>query len=241
MSENYLIYPTKVMKITQNHTQGNHAGNSGGKPWDFPVDEACEDTGRSLFYCPCDAMKVVRVYGVGSVGTNTIWLESVSPVDMPCGRDQITIMVMHPNDDDLEKIKVGQVFRRGQPMFREGTDGNATGNHFHMAVGTGTINGNGWASNGKAWVLTVSGKVLKANEAFFVDENTKILKSGGYDWKMATNNYAKKVDNTPDKYAKEAVEWAIKNKILQGSDGDYMLHSPVTRQDLLVFLYRTLH
>ena len=50
-----------------------------------------------------------------------------------------------------------------------------------------------------------------------------------------------KKDNTPDSYAKEAVEWAVKKGILVGdSNGDYKLHSNVTRQDVLVFLHRAL-
>lgn len=50
-----------------------------------------------------------------------------------------------------------------------------------------------------------------------------------------------KKDNTPDKYAKEAVEWAVKNGILKGDDnGDYKLHSNVTKQDVLVFLHRAI-
>lgn len=54
---------------------------------------------------------------------------------------------------------------------------------------------------------------------------------------MATNL----VDNKPDEYAEEAIKWALDNKILLGTDkGDYKLHSAVTRQDLLVFLYRAI-
>ena len=50
-----------------------------------------------------------------------------------------------------------------------------------------------------------------------------------------------KKDNTPDKYAKTAVDWAVKNGILAGDgNGDYKLHSNVTRQDMLVFLHRAL-
>ena len=50
-----------------------------------------------------------------------------------------------------------------------------------------------------------------------------------------------KLDNTPDAYANEAVNWAIKNGILKGNEaGDYKLHTNVTRQDVLVFLYRAL-
>lgn len=48
-----------------------------------------------------------------------------------------------------------------------------------------------------------------------------------------------KVDNTPDKYAKEAVDWAVKEGILKGDEnGNYKLHENVTRQDMLVFLHR---
>lgn len=51
----------------------------------------------------------------------------------------------------------------------------------------------------------------------------------------------KPVDNTPDAYAKEAVEWAIKNGVLKGTEaGDYKLHTNITRQDVLVFLHRAL-
>lgn len=58
---------------------------------------------------------------------------------------------------------------------------------------------------------------------------------GGDD--MPTNK-----DNMPDNYAKEAVEWAVKEGILKGNEnGDYMLHSNVTRQDMLVFLHRALN
>lgn len=46
-------------------------------------------------------------------------------------------------------------------------------------------------------------------------------------------------DNTPDAWAAEAVNNAVKNGILYGDDtGNYKLHSECTRQEMLVFLYR---
>lgn len=46
-------------------------------------------------------------------------------------------------------------------------------------------------------------------------------------------------DNTPDKYAEEAIDWARKEKLLYGDEkGNYRLHSDISRQDMLVFLYR---
>lgn len=48
-------------------------------------------------------------------------------------------------------------------------------------------------------------------------------------------------DNTPDDYAKEAVEWAVSKGILRGDGDSYKLHSNITRQDMLVFLYRAMN
>lgn len=46
-------------------------------------------------------------------------------------------------------------------------------------------------------------------------------------------------DNTPDEWAKEAVDWAVKYKILYGDqNGDYKLRSNCTRQEMLIFLHR---
>lgn len=48
-----------------------------------------------------------------------------------------------------------------------------------------------------------------------------------------------KLDNTPASYAKDAVDWAIALGILKGgTNGDLMLSAPVTRQQMLTFLYR---
>ena len=48
-----------------------------------------------------------------------------------------------------------------------------------------------------------------------------------------------KLDNTPDSYAKKAVTWAKENSVLKGdTDGNLKLHEPVTRQDVVVMLYR---
>ena len=51
-----------------------------------------------------------------------------------------------------------------------------------------------------------------------------------------------KNDNTPDGYAKDAIAWAVSKGILKGDGyGNYMLHKNVTRQDMLVFLYRAMN
>ena len=134
-------YPAKVMNITQSYKGSfSHSKNYNGSPRDYPIDEACADAGRSYFYAPFDCV-VKRIYGVGSKGVNTIWIQSTAPVQTPVFTDHVTVMVIHPNDDTLRRLRVGQLFRKGTAMFLEGTDGRATGNHFHISCGRGRLRG----------------------------------------------------------------------------------------------------
>ena len=170
---NYAIYPCKTMNITQKYDGGfSHINCSTGVPCDYPTDEACDDTGRSWMYCPCDEMEVIRLSGVGNSYTNTIWLKSTSKVKMPIGEDYLVMMVIHPEDDDLSSIQVGTIFHRGDAMFREGQDGYATGNHFHISLGTGNgITGTGWQENNLGeWVLTPIGETIKIEDGFYESE-----------------------------------------------------------------------
>lgn len=184
--KNYLIYPTKIMSITQNYADNfSHKPNSDGKPiYDYPIDENCGSTGRDYFYCPCDEVEIKRIYGVGSSGANTIWLQSTSKVVFADNtEDYCTILVTHPNDDTLKPLKVGQTFKRKEKMFLEGKDGNATGNHFHISVAKGKFVPTGWKKNNLgAWCIT--GKPIKPEEAFFIDrEFTTIKKTAGLKFK----------------------------------------------------------
>lgn len=52
---------------------------------------------------------------------------------------------------------------------------------------------------------------------------------------------AVQLDNTPDKYAKEAIDWAVKEGLLNGdNNGDYKLHENITKQDVYFILYKAL-
>lgn len=202
---NYLIYPTKVMRITQTYLGStSHYPHTTGTPKDYPIDEACTDAGREWLFCPCDEMKLIRIYGVGNGGTNTIWLQSTKKVDFADStRDFFTLQVTHPDDSDLERLSLNQTFSRGEKICREGTDG-ATGNHLHLSGGKGTITGNGWVlnSNGK-WVLSTTNGAAKPEELFFLDKSfTKVIDSKGLSFKPLpkdggkTNAATKKPDLT---------------------------------------------
>ena len=77
MKKNYLIFPMKVMGITQTYDgKTSHYISSHGTPADYPIDIAGKDTGREPFYCPCDEMEVVKIAGdvTGNNHANGAWL-----------------------------------------------------------------------------------------------------------------------------------------------------------------------
>ncbi len=189
---NYLTYPCKVMRITQNYNgKTSHYPHTVGTPKDYPIDEGGKDTGKDVIYCPCDKMKVRRVYGVGTGGTNTLWLESTEKVDFADGtRDFFTVLITHPNDADLKNIKVGQVFLRGQAITKEGSDG-ATANHLHISGGKGKYKGNGWKKNSKGkYVLDCTGGAFKPEQLFYIDPSfTTVMSKGGINFKNLPKEY----------------------------------------------------
>ena len=176
----YLIYPTRVLNITQNYNgKFSHYEESHGKPYAYPIDENCGGSARDYFYAPCD-LTVKRIYGLNGPGTNTIWLESVDKVRLANGKSsKITIRVTHPNDDTLKHFKIGQLYKQYDKMFLEGNDGRATGYHFHIEVNDcpfKDLTNNGWVKNNKgAWVTSPNS--MKPEDAFFIDKKFTTIKN----------------------------------------------------------------
>lgn len=180
---NYLIYPLKVMNITQGYDGTySHRNHIEGSPKDYPIDDNGGSSKKdAYFYCPCDEMVIKKIYGIGMSASNTLWLESTTPVVTPTFVDYVAIIIVHPNDADFKYLKVGQKFRRGEKIILEGDDGKATGYHFHMSVGRGKLVGTGWQQNSRGtWVIKTTEGAVKPQNAFFVDSNfTQVKKTGG--------------------------------------------------------------
>lgn len=189
-----LTYPFKVMRITQTYAGGtSHYKHTTGSPKDYPIDEGGTDTGRDGMYAPCD-VKIMRIYGVGSSGTNTLWVQSTVKVSLANGKtDYVTMQITHSNDSDLKRLKVGQTIKKRKIICYEGKDG-ATGNHIHLSVGMGIMKGNGWTKNSAGkWVLTTSDGTVKPQDAFYIDTDfTKVLSTGGLKFKELTQNGSSK-------------------------------------------------
>ncbi len=186
MSNNFLIYPLKTMRITQSYTGSvSHLPHTTGYPKDYPIDEGGSDSGRDYLYCPCNSMTIKRIYGVGNGGTNTLWLESDEKVTFADGtKDYFTLLVTHPNDDDLRRLFVGKKFKRKAAICREGNDG-ATANHFHLSGGKGKYKETGWVKNTKGkWVLTTTKATERPEDLFFIDRTfTKVTDSKSLSFK----------------------------------------------------------
>lgn len=174
----YAIYPFSVMNISQNYNQGNHvphwqgSTNYSDKPW----DEACVDSGRSYFE-PQNDYIIEEVLGINSGITNTVRLKSVNKLYIPFKEeaDYLYLTLTHMNEDNLKQVKVGQVLSKGSKILLEGTDGIATGNHFHITANLGKYYGLKENSNGK-WCYTYD-KSLLPQEAFYVDTSFTVVKN----------------------------------------------------------------
>ena len=161
------LFPMKNHRVTCASYEGIHRNHSRGVPHDYPADLAGADSGRDWFRAPCDLI-VLRRYTQAS---HAIWLRSVKKVKMPYGEGYLYIMSEH--QDNSEMKPVGHVYKQGAKCFREGRNGNASGNHLHVSCGFSKkkrpLNGSGWMRNSRgAWVLCIPGVTpIKLFQAFY--------------------------------------------------------------------------
>lgn len=171
---NYPIFPQRVCNVTQSWNGSyNHYLYSSGRPADYPIDIADADGSRQAFYAPC-RMECVKIYGqiTGVKGVaNGAWFTSVEPCDFPDGtRDYLTIKFVHMNNDDFPGIRTGRIYEKYEYVGREGTTGEATGNHLHVTAGKGRMKGTGWTKNSKnQWVLQTTGGQFKPDSLLWLD------------------------------------------------------------------------
>jgi hypothetical protein len=177
----YFTYPMKTMSISQNYSQGNHLPHwKSALTKDYPIDDCGKDKNRDSCFAPVN-MIIVKKYT--DPWTNAIVLESIDKVITPIGKYKVYMTLTHPNDSDMAKIKVGQKIAKGKVICKEGTDGNATGNHLHITVGIAPFNKIKQNSNKK--YCFVGKSVKKPEEIFYIDDDfTKIKNAGNIKWKI---------------------------------------------------------
>lgn len=195
----YAVYPFEQMRITQRHDEGNHLAHwnpfkdYSDKPW----DEATQDGGRGYFV-PKNDYRVVEKTGTQEYGYN-VRLETVNKVKIPYQNDLVVLEVTltHLNYDDWSKLYNGQIIHKGEKILREGTSGQASGNHLHCTANIGKYYGYHKNSNGK-WCFAYY-KALTPTEAWYIDDSVNILNNKGYNFATKPN------EPTPSPYPFNAV------------------------------------
>lgn len=179
------LYPFECMRITQRHDEGNHLAHWSPTPYplltDKPWDEACKDGGKSYF-TPWNDFKVVEKLGNQKTGCS-VRLESVNLLKIPFQKDpvKLELTLTHMDQANFNKVKTGEILKKGTKVLMEGTSGQASGNHFHCTVNIGAYEG--FCKNSNRKYVFAYKKSLLPNEAFYVDTNkTEILNSKKYNF-----------------------------------------------------------
>jgi len=160
-----LIFPMKVMRITQGYLKGSHKGS-------YAIDLAGKDTKQDRATVVADSV-IVKISG-HLVYTQTLGIcKSVNGDE-----DYYTCVYMH--DNNVKNLYVGQIIRQGEFFYDEGTAGNASGNHIHFSIAKGKYQG-AFYNSYKRWVLK---NQIKPQEALFITKDTIILDNGGLGWVM---------------------------------------------------------
>lgn len=193
MNKEYAIYPFKYMNITQRHDQGTHIPNwqNSTNYSDLPWDEAMQDGGRSYFE-PQNDFIIEEILGLGNNITNTVRLRSINKLYIPYKEepDYLYLTLSHMDENNLKELYVGQILGKNNKVLLEGTDGFATGNHFHITANLGRYYGFLQNSNG-AWCFTYQESLLP-NEAFYYDNKyTNIVNSANYTFKTKPTDVIK--------------------------------------------------
>ena len=163
------IYPLKNMRITQGYNQGTHVDS-------YAIDDAGKDSGIEEVFAPFTGT-IRKIYPKDA---NEVWLESDNPVEYPDGTiDYLTILFAHNND--VSNLYVGKQIKQGQAFYKEGTSGNATGNHCHLECGKGKYQEPGWAKNKAGYYGIINAK--RPEECLWIEENTNVINSNNYQFK----------------------------------------------------------
>ena len=153
-----LIYPFETISFSQLE-YGNYSHKN------IPaVDMTGKDTGKDVIYAPCD-LEIINIPKNNE--SHTIYYKSLEKVLCADGFvRQVTIACTHC--DDISMYKVGQQFKTGEPFYKEGVAGNATGNHVHIEVAEGIVPSKKyvWIGGKKYWRFPEE-VALKPTDVFF--------------------------------------------------------------------------
>lgn len=165
----YAIIPMVNLKITQGRFESpSHQTRNA-------YDIAGADTSIENFNAPFTA----RVVYVSS--SSLVLVENVNQVKTPQGIfNPKTLLVSTFHDNDVSDLQVGQIISQGSPYVQEGTYGNATGNHVHMQIASGSYSGGYPLEETSPDVWDLKGTKINIEDAFYLQDGVNVLDDNGY-------------------------------------------------------------
>ena len=151
----------------------------GGGDYSHKGDKAIDFTTTNPLKAPFTGT-IKKIYDYN----NAVWLESIDKVMFADGTiDYMTILTLH--DNDVSNLKVGDTIKQGVDYYNQGTKGEVTGAHIHMAVGKGKFTGTGWYKNDYGYYCI--NNQYDINKALFLIDSATIQNGGGYSWIRTSN------------------------------------------------------
>ena len=175
-----MYFFTDILSVSCYHTY------NAKYPYRNPFDIISNTSSKANAYAPFDC-KVVKV---DASNGNMVAITSLNPVRFANGTvDYMTIMLAH--DNDISDTYVGKTYKQGEVFYQQGDAGKASGNHIHVELARGQFTG------GNIWQFVRNkDRVISINDALYLYDNTKIVRSGGYTWKRLSGAVVGSNNNT---------------------------------------------
>ena len=161
--------PMKYINVTQGYGE-----DSGTHKLSYAIDLAGKDSGKDEIFAPFDC-KITKLYQPKDTinHANTVWLTSTKKVLCRNGYyGYLTISITHPSE--ISNMRIGEIYKQGQVICREGKTGNASGNHIHLEVSNGKVAGWSRRKDGNYSEYVINNAV-KAEDYLFLTEDAIII------------------------------------------------------------------
>lgn len=192
---NNLCLPMKVINITQ-HSAGSysHPNNC--------LDLAGVDSGVDFAFAMGDYWKCIS----GPWGSHTYFFTCTdakgNPVKVHCADNVdrvVTVAMTHSNFQYVKAPIIGKIYKNGEPIYEEGTYGQATGNHIHYEVASGLQYSK--YKDESLGVYRMHNELMPEMVCYICDAFSTVANMGGAIMKhCATVEYQKKKEMLKDGY-----------------------------------------
>ena len=167
-----LCFGMRTINVTQ------LPGGSYSHP-NMAMDLAGEDAGIDYWWAQ-GRWKVVGFFGYAGTILFTHVDSNGDPEAVYCAdgiQRLVTLALTHSGNRYVQRPEIGTIYENLAPMYEEGTQGNATGNHIHLEVASGIHTTKIWDDGMKVWRMP---NELNPARTIFINQGfSRILNTAG--------------------------------------------------------------